>query len=175
MTMLAGGDMQGLKQVYEEYGRMIYSSVLSLCRGPHLAEDITSEFFLRLRKAAHIYRAGTGHKKWLLVSARNLALDIIRRQSREVPSTSSADDDDSSTLSDVADTADTEENVSSDMAVQQMLDALSADQREIVHLKIYCELTFAEISDVLQIPIGTAAWRYQSAVKKLRKLYGEVL
>lgn len=56
-----------------------------------------------------------------------------------------------------------------------MLDALSADQREIVHLKIYCELTFAEISDVLQIPIGTAAWRYQSAVKKLRKLYGEVL
>ena len=57
----------------------------------------------------------------------------------------------------------------------QMLDALSADQREIVHLKIYCELTFAEISDVLQIPIGTAAWRYQSAVKKLRKLYGEVL
>ena len=72
-------------------------------------------------------------------------------------------------------TADTEENVSSDMAVQQMLDALSADQREIVHLKIYCELTFAEISDVLQIPIGTAAWRYQSAVKKLRKLYGEVL
>ena len=56
-----------------------------------------------------------------------------------------------------------------------MLDSLSADQREIVHLKIYCELTFAEISDVLQIPIGTAAWRYQSAVKKLRKLYGEVL
>ena len=75
----------------------------------------------------------------------------------------------------MADTADTEENVSSDLAVQQMLDSLSADQREIVHLKIYCELTFAEISDVLQIPIGTAAWRYQSAVKKLRKLYGEVL
>ena len=96
-------------------------------------------------------------------------------QAKQRGSTSSADDDDSSTLSDVADTADTEENVSSDMAVQQMLDALSADQREIVHLKIYCELTFAEISDVLQIPIGTAAWRYQSAVKKLRKLYGEVL
>ena len=94
---------------------------------------------------------------------------------RWILSAGKADDDDSSTLSDVADTADTEENVSSDMAVQQMLDALSADQREIVHLKIYCELTFAEISDVLQIPIGTAAWRYQSAVKKLRKLYGEVL
>ena len=175
MTMLADGDMQGLKQVYEEYGRMIYSSVLGLCKSPHLAEDITSEFFLRLRNAAHIYKGGSGHKKWLLISARNLALDIIRRQSREVPSDSSDYEEDSGALAQAADKSDTEESVSSDMAVQQMLEALSTDQREIVHLKIYCGLTFAEISAVLQIPIGTAAWRYQSAVKKLRKLYGEVL
>ena len=55
-----------------------------------------------------------------------------------------------------------------------MLEALNDSQREIVHLKIYCGLTFYEISEVLQIPLGTVTWRYQSAVKKLRKLYGEV-
>jgi len=172
MTMLAKGDMQGLKQVYEDYGQMIYSTALGLCRNSHLAEDITSEFFLRLKNAAHVYRTGMGHKKWLLVSARNLALDIIRRQSREIPSSES---DENNAFSELADIGNTEESVSSDMTVQQMLELLSTEQREIVYLKIYCELTLAEISDVLQIPIGTAAWRYRTAIKKLEKLYGEVL
>ena len=172
LSQLCGGDMQGLRQIYEEYCPMIYSSVLQICKSPHLAEDITSEFFLRLKKAAAVYRKGLGHKKWLLISARNLAVDFIRRQSREIPSSGGEQEEDA--FSDIADSADTEEKVSSDISVRQMLEALNDNQREIVHLKIYCGLTFSEISDVLQIPLGTVTWRYQSAVKKLRKLYGEV-
>ena len=65
LSQLCGGDMQGLRQIYEEYCPMIYSSVLQICKSPHLAEDITSEFFLRLKKAAAVYRKGLGHKKYL--------------------------------------------------------------------------------------------------------------
>ncbi len=172
LSILCSGDMQGLRKIYEEYYPMIYSSVVQICKSRHLAEDITSEFFLRLKKAASVYRKGLGHKKWLLISARNLAVDFIRKQSREIPSFGSEEENDS--FSEIADKADTEETVSSDMTVSHMLDALNEDQREIVYLKIYCCLTFSEISEVLQIPMGTVSWRYQSAIKKLRKLYGEV-
>ncbi len=154
---------------------MIYSSVLSLCRSPHLAEDITSEFFPEAQKGCSYLQGRHGAQEMAACFSQKSCAGYYPQAKQRVPSTSSADDDDSSTLSDVADTADTEENVSSDMAVQQMLDALSADQREIVHLKIYCELTFAEISDVLQIPHRYRCLAVSVGSEKLRKLYGEVL
>lgn len=175
IALITQGDMQGLKAIYEEYGKLIYSSVLRLCRDTHTAEDVTSEFFLKLKSAASVYREGLGHKKWLLISARNLALDILRKQSREIPSSVSDGDKESHPLSDIPDSLDAENMVTSRMNAEQLLMTLPEDKREVVHLKICCGLTFSEIADVLRIPAGTAAWRYSQGIKQLRRLYKEVL
>ncbi len=166
--------MQGLREIYEEYGKMIYSAALQICRSHQTAEDVTSEFFLKLKKAASVYKEGSGHKKWLLTAARNLTIDFLRKSKREIPMSMQGGDDENHPISEIPDNADTEEKVTSAADAAQMLMQLNETEREIVNLKIYCELTFAEIADVLHIPVGTAAWRYQSAVKKLRKLYKEV-
>lgn len=171
---IAKGDMQGLKAIYEEYAKMIYSSVMRICHDPHLAEDVTSEFFLKLKTAASVYKKGLGHKKWLLISARNLTLDFQRKQRREIPSSVTGGDEESHPLSEIPDSTDAEETVTSDVTAEQLLRDLSEEQRNVVHLKIYCGLTFAEIADVLHIPAGTAAWRYSQGIRKLRKLYEEV-
>lgn len=173
-ALITQGDMQGLRAIYEEYGKMIYSSVLRICRDPHTAEDVTSEFFLKLKTAASVYREGLGHKKWLLISARNLTFDILRRQRREIPSSVTGGDEESHPLSDIPDRTDAEEEVTSNVTAEQLLRNLSEEQRNVVHLKVYCGLTFVEIADVLHIPAGTAAWRYSQGIKKLRKLYEEV-
>lgn len=174
VALITHGDMQGLRAIYEEYGKMIYSSVLRICRDPHTAEDVTSEFFLRLKTAASVYKEGLGHKKWLLISARNLTFDILRRQRREMPSSVTGGDEESHPLSEIPDSTDAEETVTSGLTAEQLLSKLSEEQRNVVHLKVYCGLTFAEIADVLNIPAGTAAWRYSQGIKKLRKLYEEV-
>lgn len=171
---IANGDMQGLRAIYEEYGKMIYSSVLRICHDPHTAEDVTSEFFLKLKTAASVYKEGLGHKKWLLISARNLTFDFLRKQRREIPSSVTGGDEESHPLSEIPDSTDAEETVTSDVTAEQLLRNLSEEQRSVVHLKVYCGLTFAEIADVLHIPAGTAAWRYSQGIKKLRKLYEEV-
>ena len=173
MTMLAAGQMQGLKEVYDEYGRMIYSAVLNLCRDPHTAEDITSEFFLKLKNAAAVYRENAGHKKWLIISARNLAIDYMRKNSREFPIGMQQGEEGSHPLSEIPDNADTEEKVVSGMQAAALLDGLDEKLREIIHLKIYCGLTFSEISQMLHIPQGTVSWRYNTAVKRLKKIYEE--
>ncbi len=173
--LIVRGDMQGLKAIYEEYGKMIYSSVLRLCGDPHTAEDITSEFFLKLKTSASVYREGLGHKKWLLISARNLTFDILRRQRREIPLSVTDGEEESHPLSEIPDSMDAEGMVTSRMTAEQLLMTLSEDKREVVHLKIYCGLTFSEIADVLKIPAGTAAWRYSQGIKQLRRLCKEVL
>ncbi len=174
INRLGDGDMQALKEIYEQYSKMIYSTALDICRDAHLAEDVTSEFFIRLKKAAAVYRQGLGHKKWLIASARNLAIDFIRKQSREVPASAGTDEDESSIINDIADKTDTEEQISSQADMQKLLMRLSDKEREVVNMKIYCQLTFAETAQILRIPIGTVTWRYRSAMKKLKKYYEEV-
>ena len=59
--------------------------------------------------------------------------------------------------------------------VQQALAELSAEQREVIMLKIWGELTFAEIGEALDIPANTAASRYRYGMSELRKLTKQVL
>ena len=83
ITLIQQGDKQGLKEIYEEYGKTIYQCVYQILRSSHDAEDITSEFFLKLWRIADTYCFGGKHKRWLVTIARNMALDFLKKQKRE--------------------------------------------------------------------------------------------
>ena len=55
------------------------------------------------------------------------------------------------------------------MTVSQALDTLKPAERQIVSLKVLGEMTFKEIARSMQIPMGTVTWKYQNAIKKLRR------
>lgn len=55
------------------------------------------------------------------------------------------------------------------MSVSQALDTLKPSERQIVSLKVLGELTFKEIAQYMKIPMGTVTWKYQNAIKKLRR------
>jgi RNA polymerase sigma-70 factor (ECF subfamily) len=74
-------------------------------------------------------------------------------------------------MTEAASDACVEQEVLSDLSLRQALDTLKPKEQEVVHLKIMGELTFQEIADILKIPLGTVTWRYQNAIKKLRR-YG---
>ena len=46
---------------------------------------------------------------------------------------------------------------------------LKPSERQVVSLKVLGELTFKEIADIMDIPMGTVTWKYQNAIKKLRR------
>lgn len=173
ISQLQQGDMQGMKPIFDEYGRLIYTTAYQICRNQQTAEDVCSEFFLKLKKAAAVYKKGLGHKKWLIISARNLTIDYLRKLSHEIPMSMDCEEKET-IISQLPDCHDTEENVTSELVINHLLSRLDSSRREIIHLKIYCELTLAEISEVLHIPLGTVAWRYRTALSTLKKLYEEV-
>ncbi len=57
----------------------------------------------------------------------------------------------------------------SDLSIRQALETLKPSERQVVSLKVLGELTFKEIADVMGIPMGTVTWKYQNAIKKLRR------
>lgn len=159
------GERSGLKDIYEEYGRLICGTVMNVVKSPHDAEDVTSDFFIRLWSIADTYAGGKGHRRWLTVIARNMAIDFLRRKSRELPT----DDDDESCLNETPSGEKLEESITEKVSLSEALNILEDTEREIIHLKFAAELTFAEIAKILKKPQGTVSWKYRKAIEKLRR------
>ena len=179
------GDKQGLRQVYEAYARYIYTIVYGILGSRENAEDVTSEFFIKLWDIADKYVPGTGHRAWLSRIARNMAIDFLRKNKREIPYDAGEREFEMLAASDEStaeggkkgggyksesDNRDaTAEEAVSNLTVKEALERLKPAEREIVHLKIIGDMTFEEISDLLETPMGTVTWRYREAMKKLRR------
>ena len=164
MKSIKAGDKSALRVIYEEYVGYIYSIVYQVIMNKQDAEDVTSEFFIKLWKLADNYRSGKGHRAWMATIARNMAIDLLRKNKREILT-----EDFTDSYSENASQEDVEGQVVTDVSLKEALDTLKPAEREIVNLKIMGELTFQEIADILKQPMGTVTWRYQSAVKKLRR------
>lgn len=162
ISQICKNEKEGLRRIYEDYNPMIYSAVWEIVRNREDAEDVTSEFFIRLWNVADTYRPGHGHRAWLLTIARNLALDYLRKRRREEPAEELPEDPRGQKAFD--------EGVVNAVSLAQALQTLKDDEREIVNLKIMGELTFREIARLLGKPQGTVAWCYRTAIRKLREV-----
>ncbi len=160
---ICGNDRDGLRDIYEDYCPLIYSVVMEILKNREDAEDVTSEFFIRLWDVADTYRTGKGHRAWMIVIARNLALDYLRKRRRESPAAEVPDH-----LQPGQET--NEDRLCHKLSLEQALLTLKEEERQIVNLKIMGELTFREIAAILKKPPGTVAWHYRSAIRKLKEV-----
>lgn len=169
MKLILNNDKNGLREIYNCYGKMIYQVILNVVKKPQDAEDLTSDFFLRLWETAGNYKSGTGHKRYITVMARNLALDFLKKRRHEAFTL----DDEENSQPEQADDERIDDSVIGNITFDNALRMLKDDEREILNLHLGMELTFREISKVLGKPLGTVSWKYRQAVSKLKKLVKE--
>lgn len=171
------GEKDGLREIYEEYISYIYGIVRNMLMNKEEAEDVTSDFFIRLWEKSDSFRPGTGHKGWMATIARNLCIDHIRKNKRvDIVDFSTEQGEEAreqvliaKNISEDYSSKSVEEQVVSSISMTEALAALKDAERQVIHMKIMSEMTFQEIADILQEPLGTVAWRYREAVKKLRR------
>jgi RNA polymerase sigma-70 factor (ECF subfamily) len=152
--------------LYVEHADELRRFLLGVLRDPQLANDVLQTTFMRLVEGGHRTRQET-RKAWLYRVAYNEALAVRRRQAtghrvtrHSAWSTREAGDAAEQPLLKF-------ERVE---AVRRALERLPQPQREVVHMRIYEEKTFAAIADELGIPLGTALGRMRAALAKLRKI-----
>ena len=98
-----------------------------------------------------------------------MTIDYIRKNKREIPSDEIYEDNpttDTSTLS-------PENAYLTKQSFKDLIDSLKPKEKEVITLKVMGELTFEEISKILNEPMGTITWRYRNAINKLRRLQNE--
>lgn len=159
MNRMKQKDMSALKDIYEDYSGYVYHIVFSVVGQKEDAEDIASDVFVSLYEKAGQFKAGGSHKGYLATIARNKAYDFLRKQSRVVP----YDEFDEKAVIDV------EDAVVRKMDVASLLDGLSSEEQQIVHMHFFGGLKFSEIASILGIPEGTVNWKYANIKKVLRR------
>lgn len=181
VARMVQGDKSGLKEIYENYAGYIYRIIYEVLRNKENTEDVTSEFFIRLWNKADQFKPGGGHKGYLAVMARNMAIDFLRKYRREeltsllqdLGTDPSEEDIHQNTYQEKEVSggreSEVEQEVLGDMTVKEALETLKPAERQIVSLKVLGELTFKEIAQCMKIPMGTVTWKYQNAIKKLRR------
>ncbi len=155
----AGGDEEAFAQLVRRYQRRVVGFLSQMLGDTELAKDLTQEVFLRVWNAASSFDSRYRFTTWLFRIAHNLAIDHLRK--RKLPTTPLhivSDDGEEQTMPIPASGKDPMghlENRELASALRRAIEGLREDYRELVLLRHFALLSYQEIADLEQMPLGT--------------------
>lgn len=164
------------EMLIKRYKSKVYTAIYLVIQDEYVAEDIFQETFI---KVIHTLRSGKYDEKgkflpWVIRIARNLAIDYYRKV-RKMPMITSSEGEDIFEALRFSD-----DNRESDMiqkheayTVRELIKELPDEQKEVLILRHYGELSFKEIADLTNVSINTALGRMRYALFNLKKLIRE--
>ena len=155
----------------------LYSYALVLTRNHAEAEDLVQETYVRALPAMGRLRTDSNTKGWLFTILRNVWLNQLRKW-RNGPQMIEMEGDDGVANSIVEPSKDSHDLYVSKLEAEQVraaIEELPADFREIILLREYEDLSYQEIANVLDCPVGTVMSRLGRARAKLRVLLSTTL
>lgn len=161
------GDQRAFVVLYERYSNRLYTLILHMVNDGMLAEEILQETFLRLWKRADQYVPARGSvSTWLLAIARRTALERLRFEShRPVLS----DGNEPSPLLENLPEPETDSEEARWRSLYLAVQALPAEQKQVIELAYYQGLSQSEIAEVLNLPLGTVKTRVRTGMLRLRE------
>lgn len=155
-----------ISELHAECSDELHRLALGVLRDVHLAADVVQTAFAKA--VEHGHTAETSLRGWLFRVVVNEALAVRRRQGVQ-----------SRALDKLAwlDCGSAGPELPDEIASRReeferakaALDGLPAEQRQVVHMRLYEQKTFAVIAAELNVPLGTVLWRMQAALKRLRE------
>jgi RNA polymerase sigma-70 factor (ECF subfamily) len=165
---IAAGDRRAMQTLYARYNVRIYRFVLRLINDSSLAEDLVSEVFLDVWRAAEGFKVKSRVSTWMLAIARHKALSALRRRSDE-----QLDEEAATAIADPADDAETiVDSRDRSAVVRHCLSQLSTLHREVLDLVYYHEKSVAEVAEIVGAPANTVETRMFYARKRMQTLLG---
>jgi len=172
---IARAQNEALSQLYDRYGRLVFSVAFAIVGDHATAEEITLDVFVQVWQRASTYRADRGRViTWLMAITRHHAIDILRwhksrpeASSFEWEGVSAQNGPVSRQMEDQVEISLQKERIGKAVA------ALPADQRQALALAFFKGYTHPEIAEMLKQPLGTIKTRIRLAMRKLRQMLKE--
>jgi len=178
MKRIKARDEEALAELYDLYNRLLYGMIISIVKKREEAEDVLQEVFIKIWESASTFDEERGNVySWLVTLARNKAIDRIRSKDYKTQKKASQDVDAPEFFlkGDKFDPLET--TIFSDRTelVKRALDKIPESQSEVLKIAYYRGLTQREISEQLEIPLGTVKTRMRQGMIKLKDILGEFI
>lgn len=175
--LVVQGNRDAFDEIYERHSKQIYNFVKKQVQSQEAAEDITQDVFLRLFRAAAHFDRTRQLSSYLYKIAVNEVRRYYHRLSRQQVSSLNEpvrSHEDSRERGDIVAAAtttksDTGQGDLTTGYLQGLINRLPPEQKEVVLLKVYRELTFEEIAWIVNAPLSTVLSRMRYAIQKLRR------
>ncbi|MFZ1808848.1 MAG: sigma-70 family RNA polymerase sigma factor [Cyclobacteriaceae bacterium] len=161
IDMAVDGDEQAYAKLLARYKRPVYHMILKMVRNVDDSEDLTIESFAKAFKSLHRFKKDFTFSTWLFRIATNNTIDFIRKKRLKTLSISNTytDDDGQSVSIEVEDGSlnPQEEAIKAQKIelIQLFVTMLPAKYQKLVRLRYYNELSYEEIAQELEAPLGT--------------------
>ena len=161
------GDADAFALLVQTYETSVYRLALRMCGNAHDAEEVAQEVFVAAWRGLPSFRGESKFSSWLYQLTTNAAIDFLRREKRHRAATPIEDEPEPATP-DTPQQALEESEVR--RALQQALDSLTPEHREIFLLRQMRQLSYEEIGRLLGLEAGTVKSRLSRAKKQLRQI-----
>ena len=167
-------DESDLERLYDEHAPALFAFLLNFTRDEEDTRDVLQEIFVRLARQPDLLRDARDERAFLIRLAHNAAIDAMRRRGTRAKYHEQL----GAEAAGFFEPAESPEDQEFRDELESALAELPPDQRAVVHLKLWEEMTFEQIARALDIPPNTAASRYRYGLDKLRgrlrPLYDEI-
>ena len=168
------GDVASFELLVDRYQNKVYSYVLMLVKDKQLADDIFQDTFLKIIRTikAGAYKEEGKFIQFAMRIAHNLIIDYFRK-SKRLPMVDPTKEDydmlDNARFTDPS----IEEQIITEQIhddIRKMVEYLPEEQREVLTMRMYADMSFKEIADATNVSINTALGRMRYALINLRKM-----
>jgi len=168
------GDVHSFELLIGRYQKQVYSYILTLVKDKQLADDVFQDTFVKVIQTIKSkgYKDDGRFVQFAMRIAHNLVIDHFRKENR-LPTVESSSEDynyiDNVPITDYS----VEQNMVIDQVhsdLHRMIDFLPDEQREVLRMRIFDDLSFKDIAEITNVSINTALGRMRYALINLRKM-----
>jgi RNA polymerase sigma-70 factor (ECF subfamily) len=160
---LKSRDEATFEHIYAQTKKGVYIVIFNIVKDHDITQDLMQDVYLKMLERIEQYQSKTNFYNWLLMIAKNLAIDTYRREKKLVHYD---EVDYDQTLSAQDDTPDQKDEFN------RLLSVLTDEEKEVVLLRIVDEMKHKDIAKIVEKPVGTVTWMYQQALDKMKKVRG---
>ena len=162
---LKEGDKEALKEIYNKCNKIVYSIAFSILKNRDNSEDIVQIVFMKIMNMSKDLLPIKNEMSWIYSLTKNETLNYIRKQKDLV------NIEEAYFL--LEEDKEIEKIIEKD-SYNNLIKKLPEKDREIISLKILSNMSFREISNLLNMPIGTVQWRYYTSLYSLKLMIGNI-
>ena len=168
------GDVHSFELLIGRYQKQVYSYILTLVKDKQLADDVFQDTFVKVIQTvkSKAYKDDGRFVQFAMRIAHNLVIDHFRKENR-IPTVESSSED----YNYIDNVPITDHSVEQGMIIDQvhsdlhrMITFLPDEQREVLRMRIFDDMSFKDIADITNVSINTALGRMRYALINLRKM-----